>query len=115
MRLKGIISTLLFICVLSVFSQEDSIKKEVFKVWGNCEMCKKKIDSAAKSVDGVKSASWSITSDKIKVKYDTKVASLDDIKKAIAKSGYDTEEYRAEDEVYNNLHHCCQYERPKNR
>ena len=26
-------------------------------------------------------------------------------------NGYDTEKHKATDEVYNNLHHCCQYER----
>jgi len=33
------------------------------------------------------------------------------IHKKIASVGYDTELETANDEVYNNLHGCCQYER----
>lgn len=113
MKLKHVISLILFLATLNSFSQEVEIKKESFKVWGNCEMCKKKIDNATLSVKGVKSASWSVASDIMKVKYDSEVTDLNEIKKAIAAVGYDTEEYRAEDEVYKKLHHCCQYERPE--
>jgi hypothetical protein len=35
------------------------------------------------------------------------------VKKAIAKVGHDAEEEKASDEVYDNLHHCCKYERKK--
>ena len=31
----------------------------------------------------------------------------------IAEAGYDNQYATAKDETYNNLHHCCQYERPK--
>ena len=39
------------------------------------------------------------------------LTSSDEIQKAISYIGYDTEKYRAEDEVYEELHYCCQYER----
>jgi len=29
----------------------------------------------------------------------------------LAKVGHDTDEVKATDEVYENLHHCCKYER----
>ena len=76
-------------------------------------MCKKIIDKAANSVDGIASAKWSVASSKMTVKYDSSKTTLDDIKKAIAKVGYDTQEYRSDDEIYSKLHHCCQYERPE--
>jgi len=110
-RLVGI-----FILIVSFnfsVNAQKTIKKESFKVWGNCGMCKKTIDKAANSVEGVVSASWSEVSLKMKVKYNSSKTTLDAIKKAIAKVGYDTEEYRSDDETYSNLHHCCQYERPK--
>jgi len=96
----------------SVSAQDKTISKESFKVYGNCEMCKTTIDKALKSVDGVKSGKWSVASQKVVVKYDTSITNIDEIKKAVAAVGYDTKEYRAKDEVYNKLHHCCQYERP---
>ena len=44
-------------------------------------------------------------------KYDSDKTSLDEVQKKIASVGYDTEKYKADDEVYNNLHHCCKYNR----
>lgn len=112
-RITGFV-TLILIAFLSIsLNAQETLKKETFKVWGNCDMCKKTIDKAANSVDGVISAKWSEASSKMTVKYDSSKTKLEDIKKAIAKVGYDTEEYRADDKTYSKLHHCCQYERPK--
>ena len=86
--------------------------KEKFKVYGNCNMCKKLIDEAAANVDGVYSAKWNVDTKKITVKFDAGKTDLDTIKKAIAAVGYDTEEFRASDETYEALHHCCKYDRP---
>jgi copper chaperone CopZ len=74
-------------------------------------MCKKKIEKAAKSVDGIKSAKWNVVNGNMKVKFDTNKTTSDAIQSAIAAVGYDTENYRAKDEVYENLHYCCKYER----
>ncbi len=76
-------------------------------------MCKTTIEKSLKSIEGVKSGKWNVASQKMTVKYDTSKTNLDEIKKAIAAVGYDTEEFKAPDEVYKKLHHCCQYERPK--
>jgi len=82
-----------------------------FKVAGNCGMCKKKIEGAARSVKGVKFASWDAETNTLTVKYDDKKAALMDIHKKIAAVGYDTDLVRADDNTYNELHSCCQYER----
>ena len=37
--------------------------------------------------------------------------SVEDVQKAIAKVGHDAGKIKAEDEVYNNLHGCCKYDR----
>ncbi|MBD3725422.1 MAG: metal transporter, partial [Flavobacteriaceae bacterium] len=63
------------------------------------------------SVKGVKSADWHIDHHDIHLIYDENKCSLEDIKKAIAKAGHDTEEFKATEEDYNNLHGCCKYER----
>ena len=110
----GTYVSLIFLLFCSFASAQDaqSEVKEKFKVYGNCNMCKKLIDQAAEGVDGVHSAKWNIDTKKITVKYDAGKTDLDAIKKAIAAVGYDTEEFRASDETYNALHHCCKYERP---
>ncbi len=97
----------------NAYAQDVVITKETFKVFGNCTMCKKTIENGVNTLDGIKSAKWGVDSKKMTVKFDAEKVSLVDIKKAIAGVGYDTEDYRAEDAVYKDLHGCCQYERPK--
>jgi copper chaperone CopZ len=106
-----IILVTLFFSGNSMKAQTNVIKKETFKVKGNCEMCKKKIEKKLKSIDGIKSASWNIETKIIDVKFDANKLSLARIKGAIAAAGYDTDGYKAPDKAYNNLHKCCQYDR----
>ena len=105
-----ILITILLIGVRSE-AQEITYKKESFKVWGICDMCKITIDKAAGSIEGVKRASWSLATKQINVKYDIAKTSIDSIQKALALAGYDSEKYKATDENYNNLHKCCKYDR----
>ena len=92
-------------------SQNKKYQRETFKVWGNCDMCKSLIENAAESIEGVKYARWNSEKGIIKVKFLTSKTDIDKIQKAIADVGYDTENYRADDDVYNSLHYCCKYER----
>ena len=45
------------------------------------------------------------------ISYDTKKTNKDEILKRIALVGYDSDAFLAPDDVYNNLHGCCQYDR----
>jgi Cu(I)/Ag(I) efflux system membrane fusion protein len=84
-------------------------KNAMFKVYGNCEMCKERIEEAAKSVKGVTSAVWDVKTKKIKVEYNDKISNANTIQKAIAFVGHDTEKYKANDKDYNSLPECCRY------
>jgi len=101
---------LTFIC-LTAFAQKPKWEKATFKVSGNCEMCKTKIETSAKGIEGVKTAKWNVVNGKMKVKFNPEITNTDKIQKTIASIGYDTEKYKATDEDYNNLHYCCKYER----
>lgn len=79
------------------------------KVSGNCEMCKERIETAAKSVAGVTTAEWSAETKQLHVSFDGTKTSSDAIQKAIAKAGHDTEKYKAPDDVYKALPDCCLY------
>lgn len=81
------------------------------EVNGNCEQCKKRIEKAAYSVPGVKSAEWQIEDHTLHLIVNEEKTSLATVKKAIAKVGHDTDEAKATQEDYDNLHHCCKYER----
>lgn len=95
---------------LNVFAQAE--KTDSIKVYGNCGMCKNRIQKAAK-IDGVTSASWDAEAQTLVVTYDPAKTTNDDIQKKVAAVGHDTEKYSAPDAVYNKLHGCCKYERKK--
>ncbi|MBV5314040.1 MAG: efflux RND transporter periplasmic adaptor subunit [Prolixibacteraceae bacterium] len=80
-----------------------------FKVSGNCDMCKERIETAAKSVSGVGSAEWSSETKMLQVKFDASKTNSDTIQKAIAKVGHDTENFKAPENVYKELPECCLY------
>lgn len=82
---------------------------QTIMVSGNCEMCKERIETAAKSIAGVASADWNIETKLLHVQFDGTKTSLDAIQKAIAKAGHDTEKYKASDAAYNALPDCCKY------
>ncbi|HSH67030.1 MAG TPA: heavy-metal-associated domain-containing protein [Bacteroidia bacterium] len=81
-----------------------------FKVWGNCEMCKETIENAV-HVNGISAANWDINSKQMQVTYDTTKIKLEQIQKNIAETGYDNEKYKSNEDAYNSLPECCQYER----
>ncbi|MDB5226310.1 MAG: TonB-dependent receptor [Bacteroidota bacterium] len=91
---------------------KDATTKTSFKVWGNCENCKKRIEKAAKT-EGVKTAEWSEEKKVITVTFVPSKISVDQIQQNIAKVGYDTEKYKADEDAYNKLPKCCQYDRKK--
>ncbi|MGL2966566.1 heavy-metal-associated domain-containing protein [Flavobacterium sp. XGLA_31] len=108
-----ILGMMLLFVAFSGQAQEKKNKnaKYEFEVNGNCEQCKKRIEKAAFSVAGVKSADWHIDDHKLHLIINEEKCSVVDVKKAIAKVGHDTDDIKADDEVYKNLHACCQYER----
>jgi len=79
-----------------------------FKVFGNCEMCKERIEEAAKG-KGVKDATWDIDSKILKLVYATSQTSIDKVQQRIAEAGHDNGSKKAKDAVYNGLPACCLY------
>lgn len=81
-----------------------------FGVRGNCGMCKKTIEKAANSVDGVIAANWDKTKKKIDISFDATKTNAKVVEKAIAASGYDTENVMGNIDAYNSLPGCCKYD-----
>lgn len=94
-------------------TNKTNIKHEMFIVYGNCEMCKERIEKATLSLNGVNSAEWNIETKMIHVSFDVNTIKMNDIHKAIAKVGHDTELEKASDDVYNALPECCLYRNSK--
>lgn len=91
-------------------SQMTSAKTENFKVWGNCDMCKARIEKAAK-IEGVNKAEWNKDSKVLTLVYNPSMIKTDDILSKVAAVGHDTERIKATEEAYNRLPGCCKYER----
>lgn len=114
--MKNIVLMLCMVFVgISAQAQEKKNKNAKYSidVNGNCEQCKKRIEKAAYSVSGVKSAVWSVETHQLSLVVNEEKTSILAVKKAIAKVGHDAEEEKATEEDYVNLHQCCKYERKK--
>ena len=108
-----VLGMLLLFVAFSTQAQEKKNKnaKKDIEVRGNCEMCKKRIEKAAFSVSGVKSAEWHQDDQMLHVIVNEEKTDVLKIQQAVAKVGHDTKEVRATDEDYARLHTCCSYER----
>ncbi|MEJ2594475.1 MAG: heavy metal-associated domain-containing protein [bacterium] len=91
---------------------DNSKKHTSFMVYGNCGMCEERIEKAASQVKGVVSADWDVDTKMLQLEYDKRIVKVNEVEKAIAAVGHDTENERAPDEVYNDLPGCCLYDRP---
>lgn len=87
-------------------------KTETVKVYGNCGMCKKTIEKAANE-KGVAKADWNVQSKLLTMTYDPAKTNPETLLQKVAAAGYDSDRFTATAETYNNLHGCCQYDRPE--
>jgi hypothetical protein len=85
-----------------------TIKSEVLKVSGNCEMCKARIEKAAMMV-GVSRAEWEPKTRVLSLTYDSAKTNIGLIAKGVAAAGHDNGMVRAADSTYNILPGCCKY------
>ncbi len=108
MKIRSVLIALLLIVSSSLFAQ--SVKTEKIKVNGNCESCKKHIETASKTA-GANSADWNKTTKWLTVSYDPAKVSNEQIQKNISAAGYDTEKFKGDDSAYSKLDECCQYDR----
>jgi len=81
-----------------------------FGVKGNCKMCKSNIETAALSLDGVLKADWDVKTKQVSLVYDDQMVDLSSIHQSISNSGYGTDLNDLNQEAYDNLPLCCQYD-----
>ncbi|WP_445431892.1 TonB-dependent receptor domain-containing protein [Chryseobacterium indoltheticum] len=95
--------------LFTTFISAQNLSKSQFKVKGNCEMCKERIETTAKKA-GAQSARYSIDLQTLTLETSEKV-SREDILKKVAEAGHDNEKFKASDETYEKLPGCCHYDR----
>ena len=115
MKTQYIVLSFLFV-ITSLFTVNaqkgliSPVKKESIKVWGECGMCKKKIENASKAAGAI-TASWNEESKILSFSYNTTKTNAARIQESVAAAGYDTKDVTATGEAYNKLPGCCHYER----
>jgi len=103
-------ATILLFSFSSCNAQIKNTKTESVKIYGNCEMCEKTIETAG-SVEKIANVDWNKDTKMATITYDSTKTNQDEILKRIALAGYDSDKFLAPDDVYSKLAGCCQYER----
>ena len=80
----------------TLFAQTTTEKTDTIKVYGECGMCKNRIQKTLK-IDGISSAVWDVDTKMLTVTYNPATITND----------------KADDKVYDQLPGCCHYERKK--
>lgn len=101
-----LVINIIVITTSSLWSQK--IQTDTLKVYGNCEMCKARIERAA-FVKGVISAKWSPKTKLLIVQYKPNKVTREVIERSILNVGHDIEDKKAEDSIYQKLPSCCKY------
>lgn len=107
MKTKIILTSLSIFLTVAAFAQS-KIVTDTIKVYGNCTMCKKRIEAALDQT-GIKKAEWSPKTKNLVVVYNSDKISELQIHELVAKVGHDTDKVKAKDEVYATLPFCCLY------
>jgi hypothetical protein len=109
--LKKIMMTItLLLSVIVMNAQIKNTKTETVKIYGNCGMCKTKIEKAG-NLKNIAKVDWNEDTKMATITYDESKTNQDEILKRIALVGYDSEKFLAPADVYSKLPSCCQYDR----
>jgi cation transport ATPase len=107
MKMSLLILSILLIAALISFAQDSKVVNKEFKVEGNCNQCKTRIEKAVK-IDEVKYAKWNKSTKILKVAFENTIT-VDSLQRRIAEVGHDTEKFKAMNETYSKLPNCCLY------
>lgn len=72
-----------------------------------CEMCSNRLDNMFADFWAVKNVDYNIEEQTITVKYNSKKTNEEEIREAIASTGYDADDLVAKEEAYQELPACC--------
>lgn len=109
MMTRFLLLTVFAISALSVQAQKAEL---TFGVSGLCGMCEDRIE-AAFDQKGIVAADYDLEKKTIHVVYKTKKWDEERLHKLATAVGHDTDKFKADDEVYANIHGCCKYRDPK--
>ena len=98
--------SIFLLVTLNSYSQTKSAK---IVVDGVCMMCEERIEKKAIDVKGIKLADWNLDNRVLKIVYNEKNITINEIHEFLGSIGHDTEKKIASNEAYSLLDPCCQY------
>jgi len=112
------IALFLFAVILiagSVSAQDKAVKltESKIKTSAQCEHCKDRIETKMKVVEGISSVVLNLNDKVMTVKYNTEIITLEKVRKALNKIGYDADDQPADGKAYKKLPKCCK--KPEDR
>lgn len=109
MKTKIVVPFLIVICfnAYSSFAQT-KVVTDTIKVYGNCSMCKNRIETALDH-KGIKQAKWDTKTKNLIIVFNSEKITEQQIHEIVASAGHDTDKVKAKDEVYSGLPFCCLY------
>lgn len=99
--------------MINTLEQSDAPKHDPthsLLVNGNCQMCKERIENAAKNIPGVLWAKWEAKTKKLDLELDLSKTDLSTVSKAVALAGHQTQMHEVTLSVYEDLPGCCKYD-----
>lgn len=109
MKNKTINIILAFVVLLTAsFIKPPSKLTTSFTVYGTCNMCKSRIETAL-DVKGVKKAVWNPETQVVIVTYNPRKLEEIQLHNLCAIAGHDTDKVKASEQAYADLPECCQY------
>lgn len=96
-----------FIGLVSMAQQKKPVTVKVNTPTVQCDMCKKKIEEYLMYEEGITKVVVDYRQKKTTVTYLTDRTNLENIKTAIANTGYDADEIKAAPDAYQKLPKCC--------
>jgi len=103
--MKNLLFTSLIAFLFSCSKMQN--KETEFYVRGNCEMCKERIETSIKGINGVSMATWNPKSSVLKVAYDSTMVKELELHKAVASTGHGTKLVEMNNEAHESLPECC--------
>lgn len=106
MKLYMLLFSILFAFTVNA-QQKKPITVKINTPSVQCEMCKKKIEDYLKYEEGILKSTVDFKRKTTTVVYLADRTNIENIKTAIANTGYDADDVTASEEAYNELPKCC--------
>lgn len=107
-KLKAILLSGVFMLVISInTTKAQDVAELKIKTSAMCDMCKETMEKHVAFEKGVKKSSLDVDSKILTVTYNPAKITPEQIRKAVAKSGYDADDVPADPKAYKKLDACC--------